>query len=218
MSDWYCIDIVSRRISVFVTHGSYRVKGSRILKKFITFHLGNYLYLWVTFDVFTCKRMIKLKIASKRSELHCNWVSWLIWKLEHLVNTPQLAILLMIKVCWSNWNVSPHAGTIHMTCTVICYEITLEKCICVSRSILSSVPLNNKNEWFPLTFGRSYGSNWPFLPRCIGSDDCNVYLLAFKLSNFQLCINCNCLPYLFLKSWSRWVNNLTSFVWNCVTI
>ena len=28
----------------------------------------------------------------------------------------------------------------------------------------------------------------------------------------------SCLPYLFLKSWSRWVNNLTSFVWNCVII
>ena len=124
-----------------------------IIKKNITFRLGNYLSMWVTFDVFTCNRMIKLKIASKRSELHCNWVRWLIWKLEHLANTPQLAIL-MIKVCWGNWNVSPHAGIIHMTCTVICFEITLEKCICVSRSILSTVPPSNKNQWFP--------GNWPF--------------------------------------------------------
>ena len=115
-----------------------------LLKNIITFRSGNYLSMWVTFDVFTCNRMIKLKIASKRSELHCNWVRWLIWKLEHLVNTPQLAIL-MIKVCWGNWNVSPHAGTIHMTCTVICFEITLEKCICVSKSILSTVPPSNKN-------------------------------------------------------------------------
>ena len=80
--------------------------------------------MWVTFYFFfTCNRMIKLKIALKRSELHCNWVRWLIWKLEHLVNTPQLAILL-IKVCWGNWNVSPHAGTIHMTCTVICCKLS----------------------------------------------------------------------------------------------
>ena len=47
------------------------IKGSRLLKKF-TFDSGNYLNMWVTFDVFTCNRMIKLKIASKRSELDCN--------------------------------------------------------------------------------------------------------------------------------------------------
>ena len=99
--------------------------------------------MWVTFDVFTCNRMIKLKIGSKRSELHCNWGRWLIWKLEHMVNTPQLAILV-IKVFWGNWNVSPHARTIHMTCTVTYYEITLEKCICVSRSILSTVSPSKK--------------------------------------------------------------------------
>ena len=27
-----------------------------------------------------------------------------------------------------------------MTCTVICHEITLEKCICVGRTIESAVP------------------------------------------------------------------------------
>ena len=37
----------------------------------------------------------------------------------------------------------------------------------------------------------------PFLLKCIGFDDCDVYLLAL---NFQLCINCNCLPYLFLST------------------
>ena len=31
-------------------------------KKIITFHLGNYLNIWVTFDVFTWNRMIKKKI------------------------------------------------------------------------------------------------------------------------------------------------------------
>ena len=38
----------------------------------ITFNSGNYLIMWVTFDVSTCNRMIKLTIASKRSELHYN--------------------------------------------------------------------------------------------------------------------------------------------------
>ena len=63
----------------------------------------------------------------------------LLLKLEHLVNAPWFAIL-MITVCWSNWNVSLQAGTIHMTCRVISHEITLEKCICVSRTIVSTVP------------------------------------------------------------------------------
>ena len=74
--------------------------------------------------------MIKLKIASKKSELHCkNQVT----NLEHdyLVSTLRLAIL-MIKVCWGTWNVSSHAEAFHMTYTVISYEITLEKCINVS--------------------------------------------------------------------------------------
>ena len=31
-----------------------------------------------------------------------------------------------------------------MTGTVICYEITLEKCICVGRSIVSTVPPSEK--------------------------------------------------------------------------
>ena len=31
-----------------------------------------------------------------------------IWKLKHLVNAPRL-VILMITVCWCNWNVSPHA-------------------------------------------------------------------------------------------------------------
>ena len=129
--------------------------------------------MWVTFDVFTCNRMIKLKIASKKGKLHCNWVRWLIWKLEHLVST---------------WNVSPHAGTIHMTCTVIYYEITSEKCICVSRSILSTVP-PSKKKWTISCKHERLGEVLvvidPFLPGCIGSDDCNVYLLPFKLSTLH---------------------------------
>ena len=31
-----------------------------------------------------------------------------------------------------------------MTCTVIHYEITLEKCICVGRTIVSTVPPSDK--------------------------------------------------------------------------
>ena len=68
----------------------------------------------------------------------------LLLKLEHLINTPWLAILI-ITVCWGNWNVSPQAGTTHMTCTVISYEITLEKCICVSGTIVSTLPPSDKN-------------------------------------------------------------------------
>ena len=49
----------------------------------------------VTFDVITCNRMIKLKIASKRSELHCNWVRWLIWKLEHFEFLLNFSIVLL---------------------------------------------------------------------------------------------------------------------------
>ena len=124
------------------------IKDSRVLKKIITFDSGNYLNMWMTFDVFTCNRVIKLKIASKRTELHCN--TWQIWKLEHLVNTPWLAIL-MITVCWGNWNVSPHAGTFHLTCTVMCYEITLEKCMCVGRTIVNTVPPRDKSKWFPVS-------------------------------------------------------------------
>ena len=33
-----------------------------------------------------------------------------------------------------------------MTCTVICYEITLEKCICVGRTIVSTVPPSDKKK------------------------------------------------------------------------
>ena len=36
------------------------------------YDLGNYLTMSVTFDVFTCNGIIKLKIASKRNELHRN--------------------------------------------------------------------------------------------------------------------------------------------------
>ena len=123
-------------------------------------------------------------IASIRSELHCNNQVTNLNLSEHLVNTPQLAVL-MIKVCWGNWNVSLHAGTFHMTCTVICYEITLKKCTCVSRSILSTVPPSNKNKWFPVSMNIWVELWWQltfFLLGCIGSDDCKVYLLAFKLS------------------------------------
>ena len=68
----------------------------------------------------------------------------LLLKLKHLINTPWLAIL-MITVCLGNLNVSPQAGTTHMTYTVISYEITLEKCIWVSGTIVSTVPPSDKN-------------------------------------------------------------------------
>ena len=42
---------------------------------------------------------------------------------------------------------SPHMGAFHMTCTVIImlYEVTLEKCISVGRTIASTVQPTDKN-------------------------------------------------------------------------
>ena len=42
-------------------------------------------------------------------------------------------------------NVSTKEGTFHMTCLFICNEITLEKCNPVGRTIVSTVPPNDKN-------------------------------------------------------------------------
>ena len=61
--------------------------------------------MWLTFDGFACSRMIKPQKGANSTVT----IAWLIWKLKHLVITPWLAIL-MITVCWGNWNVSPHAG------------------------------------------------------------------------------------------------------------
>ena len=72
------------------------------MKKIMTFVSGNHLNMWVTFVVFTYNRMVKLKMASKRSGL----------------------AILMITICRGNWNASPHAGTFYMTCAVLYYEIT----------------------------------------------------------------------------------------------
>ena len=138
---------------------------------------------WVTFDDFTCNRMIKLMIALKGLNSTVR-IRWLIWKLEHLVNTPWLAVL-MITVCWGNLNVIPHAGTFHLTFTIKCYEITFEKCICVGRTIVNIVPPRDKNGWFSVNMNIWEKLWWEMtllLLGCIGSDDCNVYLLAFKLS------------------------------------
>ena len=91
----------------------------------------------------------------------------------------------MITVYWGNWNVSPQAGTTHMTCTVMSYEITLEKCICVSGTIVSTVPPGDKKLIIFCKYeslGEVILVTDPFLLKSIGFDDCNVYLLAFKLS------------------------------------
>ena len=85
-----------------------------------------------------------------------------------------------------------------MTCTVISYEITLEKCICVSRTMVSTVsPCMISGEYECL--GEVIVVTDPFLQKCIGFDDCNIYLIAFRLST---CINCNFLIifiYFYLK-------------------
>ena len=41
-------------------------------QKIITFDSSKYLNIRVTFYIFICNKMIKLKITSKRSELDCN--------------------------------------------------------------------------------------------------------------------------------------------------
>ena len=79
--------------------------------------------------------MIKLKSGVNLAVT----IRWLIWKVEHLVNTSSLAILI-ITVCWGSWNISPHAGSFHTTCTVIYYEMTLNECISVG-----TVPPSDKN-------------------------------------------------------------------------
>ena len=66
-----------------------------------------------------------------------------------------------------------------MTCTVIYYEITLEKCICVSRSILSTVSPSKKKKLMLSRKHECLGEVMVvidlFLLGCIGSDDFNVY-------------------------------------------
>ena len=72
-----------------------------------------------------------------------------------------------------------------MTCTIVNYVIILEKCICVSRTIVSTVPPNDKKLMISCKYeclGEVIVVTNPFLLQCIGFDDCNVYLLAFKLS------------------------------------
>ena len=51
---------------------------------------GNYLTMHVTFNVFICNRMIKLKIASKRGELQSN---------NEELGKYTLAVILKITVC-----------------------------------------------------------------------------------------------------------------------
>ena len=72
-----------------------------------------------------------------------------------------------------------------MTCIVICYKVTLEKCICVSRTIIVSTvqPSNISDFLFKHEcLGEAIVVIDPLLQGCAGSDDCNVSLLAFKLS------------------------------------
>ena len=108
-------------------------------------------------------------------------------KLEHLVKHLDLAALV-ITVCWGKWDVSLHAGIFHMTCKVVCYEITLEKFIFLETKINDFLLA-----WM---FGRCYGGNWPFFSRM--HSVWWLQCLSFSFKNFQLCINWNFLPYLFL--------------------
>ena len=123
--------------------------------------------------------MIKLTIALKRMNSTVR-IRWLVWKLEHLVNTPWLAIL-MITVCWGNWN---DAGTFPLTCIVKFYEITLEKCIYVGRTIVNTVPPRDKNKLFSVSMNIWEKLWWEMtllLLGCTGFDDWNVpYFFTYK--------------------------------------
>ena len=73
-----------------------------VLTRRICLTLKSFFSWWsfpLTFDVFTCNRMTKLKIASRKGVNSTVTIRWLIWKLEHLVNTPWLGILTF-AVCW----------------------------------------------------------------------------------------------------------------------
>ena len=121
-------------------------KRKQVIQRLINFDSGNYLNMWITFDVFTCIRMIKLKIASKRSELQVTvTIRWLIWKLEHLVN-----IHLGLQFWWLQFSEVIEMSVPMQelsTWPVICYEIILEKCICVSGTIVSTVPPSDINDF-----------------------------------------------------------------------
>ena len=106
----------------------------------ITFNSGNYLIMWVTFDVSTYNRMIKLTIASKRSELHYdNYVANLeAWALDKYVLGLQFWWLQFAEV------IEMSVPTQELSWPQY-YEITLEKCICVSRTFVSIVLPTDKN-------------------------------------------------------------------------
>ena len=58
--------------SIPFTISGAELKDAGYWKKIISYDSGNYLNMWVTFVFFTCNSLIKLKIASKTSELDCN--------------------------------------------------------------------------------------------------------------------------------------------------
>ena len=96
--------------------------------------------MWVTFDVSTYNRMIKLMIGSKRSELHYdNYVANLeAWALDKNVLGLQFWWLQFAEV------IEMSVPTQELSWPQY-YEITLEKCICVSRTFVSIVLPTDKN-------------------------------------------------------------------------
>ena len=119
---------------MLVTLRDWRVKGSRLLKT-ITFDLSKYLNLRVTFDVFICNRMIKLKMASKRSELNCNnevttLETWALGKYMLACNSDDYSLVRFLK-CQSPSRNLPHDLYSHKLWDN-------SKCICVSGTIVST--------------------------------------------------------------------------------
>ena len=139
---------------------------------------------------FPWNRMVELNIALKRSELVYN-KSASLGKLGHFVITSSL-VILKITVCKSIevWVPIQQWGcTFHMTCKIIYYEVPryLKKnCIFFWQNYCKYMYSTTSWQWL-MIFCKS--EHWGgvmvvidlLLLGCIGLDDCNVYLLAFKL-------------------------------------
>ena len=139
---------------------------------------------------FSWNRMVELNIALKRSELVFN-KSASLGKLGHFVITSSL-VILKITVCKGIevWVPIQQWGcTFHMTCKIIYYEIPryLKKnCIFVWQNYCKYIYSTTSWQWLMIFCKREHWEGVMvvidlLLLGCIGLDDCNVYLLAFKL-------------------------------------
>ena len=103
-------------------------------KKIISYNSVQYLITRVTFYVFTCNRMVQLKMALKSSEIYSNKQRWLFRKLEHLIGKYFLARnfddnSLLTEVI--EMSVLIQECTFHISCRVITETFYLTTiCLC----------------------------------------------------------------------------------------